>query len=594
MIAAAGRFLELSLSLSFVLLPLAVLSPQIQRRYTARSLYLVWLLLAVRLLLPVGGEGKEKGVTITVPGIADTSLIAVLPEPAPKESSPTSGGGMPGAEDVKPPVVTLGQIVAAGWWAGALGILLWNGAGYLLASRRLLASSREEEEDQRALAQLWGVGGRRPAVLRSTKTDGPLSLGLIHPVIVLPEALTESGEREMVLRHELGHILHHDLWYKALLILVHAVHWFNPLVWVMCRQARKNLEYCCDDWVIRGRGADFRHQYGKVLLRYAARSTGEALPMAPLSSGGREMKGRIMNLFSRKKSGGPLVCLVLAGTLLIGPAVSFEVAQAQGRALTVREALDALEEGCTLNAQELTITIPANYMSAENWMLQVSGRYVGEGGMSMSIHIVDHDGTRGRWRAGETYRYSMDGFDLSGFVELSLYAYLPDIAGKMAEKRVDLLAIAEDREGLQPQEKAASDWQWPLPGYDEITAYYGTRVHPISGRKASHDGVDIYAPEGSGVLAVRSGTVSEAGCDPTDGNYVVLSHEGGVSSRYCHLRESQVEVGSAVAQGERIGTVGKTGAATGPHLHLEFAGPDGTAFDPLRLFDSAGEEAAAE
>lgn len=81
-------------------------------------------------------------------------------------------------------------------------------------------------------------------------------------MVLLPEKLTSGVETEMVLRHELGHICRQDLWYKFLLTWVNAVHWFNPLVWFMCRQAGQNLEYCCDDWVVRGRDADFRHSYG--------------------------------------------------------------------------------------------------------------------------------------------------------------------------------------------------------------------------------------------------------------------------------------------------------------------------------------------
>ena len=110
------------------------------------------------------------------------------------------------------------------------------------------------------------------------------------------------------------------------------------------------------------------------------------------------------------------------------------------------------------------------------------------------------------------------------------------------------------------------------------------RVHPVSGQADGHSGLDIPAPEGTVVLAAAGGTVSGSGCDgETDGNYVEIGHADGVSTRYTHLSQRAVEEGDAVAQGTVVGYVGKTGNATGSHLHLAFL-LDGTAVDPKPFY----------
>jgi murein DD-endopeptidase MepM/ murein hydrolase activator NlpD len=86
-----------------------------------------------------------------------------------------------------------------------------------------------------------------------------------------------------------------------------------------------------------------------------------------------------------------------------------------------------------------------------------------------------------------------------------------------------------------------------------------------------HSGIDFPAPAGTTVRAAGRGCVSQAGPDGSSGygNLVVVRHRFGLTSWYAHLDRITVRVGECVAAGERVGTVGSTGAATGPHLHFE-------------------------
>ncbi len=121
-----------------------------------------------------------------------------------------------------------------------------------------------------------------------------------------------------------------------------------------------------------------------------------------------------------------------------------------------------------------------------------------------------------------------------------------------------------------------------------ITSRFGWRIHPISKKKQFHKGVDYGAPRGTPVWAVADGVVTRAGRARGYGNLVTIKHIGGVSTRYGHLSRINVKRGQKVRQRQMIGRVGKTGYATGPHLHFELR-VNGEAINPRKLKVGAQE-----
>ncbi|MCX7038746.1 MAG: M23 family metallopeptidase [Spirochaetes bacterium] len=115
-----------------------------------------------------------------------------------------------------------------------------------------------------------------------------------------------------------------------------------------------------------------------------------------------------------------------------------------------------------------------------------------------------------------------------------------------------------------------------------ITSRYGMRADPFSGHPEFHNGLDIGAVEGTAVRAAREGTVSESGSSEILGKYLVLSHPGGWETVYGHLSSIRVTVGREVGAGQEIGAVGRTGRATGSHLHFEVR-KKGSTTDPFPL-----------
>lgn len=120
-----------------------------------------------------------------------------------------------------------------------------------------------------------------------------------------------------------------------------------------------------------------------------------------------------------------------------------------------------------------------------------------------------------------------------------------------------------------------------------ITSYYGTRLHPFSGKPHFHGGIDIAGPLGTSVLAARQGKVSALGKDKILGNYLILSHPGGYQTVYGHLKERFVGLHQTVKSGMIIATLGNTGMSTGPHLHFEIR-RNGSSTNPMPLMFGNG------
>ncbi|WP_179404167.1 M23 family metallopeptidase [Burkholderia guangdongensis] len=120
-----------------------------------------------------------------------------------------------------------------------------------------------------------------------------------------------------------------------------------------------------------------------------------------------------------------------------------------------------------------------------------------------------------------------------------------------------------------PLEAAA--FEMPVQ-WTRISSPFGERIHPLTHQAEFHTGVDLVAPTGTPVDAAADGVVAFVGVDPGGyGRYVIVDHASHYSTYYAHLSAFApgLKVGDTVRQGERIGAVGMSGEATGPHLHFE-------------------------
>jgi len=111
----------------------------------------------------------------------------------------------------------------------------------------------------------------------------------------------------------------------------------------------------------------------------------------------------------------------------------------------------------------------------------------------------------------------------------------------------------------------------PIKGNIRVTSNFGTRVHPITGKKHTHTGIDFGAPQGTAIYAAEAGRVIVSQAWSGYGNCIIIDHGNGLWTLYGHIRNGGllVDVGDTVEKGDKIAEVGSTGNSTGPHLHFE-------------------------
>lgn len=166
--------------------------------------------------------------------------------------------------------------------------------------------------------------------------------------------------------------------------------------------------------------------------------------------------------------------------------------------------------------------------------------------------------------------------------------FSPDVAAALARPGLSGLAAAHTPDAASDL-AAATQAEKPMaaPAVGDISSPYGWRTDPFKGGKAWHAGLDIAAPAGESVAACWDGTVTFAGTKGGYGNVVEITHPGGWTSVYGHLRTAAVRVGETVTAGEKIAEIGSTGRSTGPHLHFELR-REGETVDPGSMLAASG------
>jgi murein DD-endopeptidase MepM/ murein hydrolase activator NlpD len=134
------------------------------------------------------------------------------------------------------------------------------------------------------------------------------------------------------------------------------------------------------------------------------------------------------------------------------------------------------------------------------------------------------------------------------------------------------------------QGEVALDGKPVAAGY--LSSFFGRRTDPFSGKQAFHKGVDFTARSGTPVHAVASGVVTWAGWDKDYGRLIEIRHSDGYRTRYAHNSAILVKPGDVVEKGQAIARVGRTGRASGTHLHLEVLA-DGRLVDPLKYIGTS-------
>lgn len=338
------NLLKTSLLGALAILLMLVSKPLWRERYRAKARCWLWLALAAFLLFPVDFSVKDAPVQAAPPqdytlfvGTDKTTiqstdnLFGEMAEKSGQTSTQVRDSII--ARPVTDPAqkatryIPVTTILFYGYLAGAAAFLLCQGVSYVRFRRTVRRwRSGVTRGDYRALLQdtARSLNVTAPEMFVCEAISTPAVTGVLHPQLLLPHEHYDSSDLRYILRHELCHLKRRDMLLKLVLLAANAMHWFNPVVYLMLRQADEDIELACDSAATDGLDRAERAAYSRTLLA-AVQSHVRALPATTCFGGTVErLKRRITNVLgAQKKRGLGVVALVLALTLTAGCAVSW-------------------------------------------------------------------------------------------------------------------------------------------------------------------------------------------------------------------------------------------------------------------------------
>ena len=332
---------EILLTSSVLILALLALRQLFRRTVSRRMQYALWLLVLVRLLVPVNVGTLAHNVLSAAAPVQtvveerlDTPVLYVQDgterRPAQllpgKESqgeplSPPSDAAQSAPADeysiVTPTyrTVTLSEALTYVWYAGMAGV----GAWFLFTNLRFARALRKARTPYR-------VEGCRYPVYLVSALPSPCLFGVLRPAVYLNEKALQSPDAlRFVLAHEQTHARHLDPLWSLLRGVCLTVYWFDPLVWLAAVLSREDCELACDEGTLRALGADERAAYGKALLALVPvcdKPQNPLLGATTMTSGKRSLKERITRIAENRQAKAAAVFAVVALAALVC-AVSF-------------------------------------------------------------------------------------------------------------------------------------------------------------------------------------------------------------------------------------------------------------------------------
>ncbi|RKI69401.1 M56 family metallopeptidase [bacterium 1xD42-67] len=288
----------LALGGSAAVIALALAGRSTWSRYGARWRCWIWLLLCLRLAVPLPLMPRADA---RAPIQVDLPTTPAAPQPPALPAPPAGGAQLPvqpgpgvqGGQTLPndgPAVTPSGvpeagqarrdlsrsQILMAVWLAGAAAMLLWELWAHLRFLSYLRRWSSPVTEDA-AIHAFNALGDQldldeRPRLLVCQGLKVPMLAGAFRPAILLPQGSMSGEDLGFSLLHELTHYRRRDIWLKLLAAWVNALYWFDPLMWYMVRLVERDTELACDEDALRLLPREAYSAYGQTILTAVARA----------------------------------------------------------------------------------------------------------------------------------------------------------------------------------------------------------------------------------------------------------------------------------------------------------------------------------
>lgn len=327
--------LETSISVSLIIVLLMMLAPFLNKRYAAKWKYWIWIFLALRLIIPFNGTNgmsvidalaQMKDMAVLKTGNSGSDILLeqttvprrVIIEVPAQMSVPLAAHSENDHNGITPL-----DIVAFVWMAGGMIFMSAHLISYLCYKRQVSKDGVIVKEPG-ILRQLFEVKRKlhikcTVRIVEYSEADSPMMIGFLKPLLVLPDGQYSPEELFFILKHELVHLKRKDVYVKLLFVVANAIHWFNPFVWIMQKEAEVDMELSCDERVTQGGNYAMRKAYTEALLSTLHKqSTKRNLLSTQFYGGKKIMKKRFKNILikTRKKNGAAI--LITAAILTVG------------------------------------------------------------------------------------------------------------------------------------------------------------------------------------------------------------------------------------------------------------------------------------
>ena len=318
---------EITLSMSAVIIAVLLFSPIIEKRYSAKWRYFIWLFIAIRLIIPFNITLPKAPINIETPRAnvylgtnvkPETNVNINIDDMATQNKNPINPTVAQSNTNNRVEVSMI-DIIQNIWILGVILFIGYNLINYGLFRNHIKKKAKEVEieiaSDVKKEIDLKLI----PKIVVSNEVLSPMLVGFVKPMVILPEIKYSNNELKVILKHEFMHYKRKDLWYKLLLIIANGMHWFNPIVYFMVRKANRDLEYSCDDDVVKNENMEYRKDYSMTILKSMENSRATALSTY-LSKSGENEKKRFKNILESKSKKRGLITLIISliGIIIIG------------------------------------------------------------------------------------------------------------------------------------------------------------------------------------------------------------------------------------------------------------------------------------
>jgi bla regulator protein BlaR1 len=318
-------FITLSLSMSLIALAFILLNPILSKKYSAKCRYFAGLIVLIGLIIPFRPQIGFAVFNLSSPNTYQS--VAKIYESSNSSSNNITLTTQTNVQGIQPVVLpksfnffsslSLNDILVFLWALGVLISILYRIISYYRFNRLIKRWNRPYKENRaiEIMQQLYReIDIRRRIDIRicpQQLISTPILKGLIKPVILLPDIELTDNELYLVLKHELVHYKHKDLYLKLIIMIAMSLHWFNPIVYFLSKSLSSLCEQACDEAVLNKVNYEQRMLYSQTLITVSARRSKLINALSTNFYGGKEdMKKRLSFVFDVKNKRKGIIILM--------------------------------------------------------------------------------------------------------------------------------------------------------------------------------------------------------------------------------------------------------------------------------------------